>query len=148
MRLRLAPFAVAFLLLAAACETEPTHTPTADPAPNPVRNLTAMTIYDALAIELRWEHAPGPADTYVIERAEAESGPWEEIARVAATESTSYVDYGGESYVVGERLEDQCTYWYRIFTELADGTRSGPSAVASAMAVDLPRPTPTPTTCS
>jgi hypothetical protein len=135
--LRIPPVLMLALLLA-GCATDPTSTPTPPPSPNPIPNLQAMTVHDRLTIELSWGQAPGPANTYVIQRAESESGPWAEIARLPATEPRRYMDDDG--------LQDNQRYWYRVITALDDGQTSEPSAPVNAIATDLPRPTPTPTT--
>lgn len=91
--------------------------------PNEPINLSAEPV-STIEISLRWQDNSTNEDLFIIERADSELGPYEEIDRVLRN-STNYSDVG---------LTSGQTYYYRIFASNGGGI-SISSDTVSAQAV-------------
>lgn len=93
------------------------------PIPDAVPFVAAI---DHLPREVKIIWRPHPylrIDSYVIERSTPEDQEWKEIATVKGRLSAEYIDKG---------LDDNKTYYYRIFARTCDGILSQPSKVVEA----------------
>jgi len=98
------------------------------PAPRPPLDLKAVDTPNdrGESVDLEWRPSPDEADPaagallYLIERAQAQAGPFERIADAPAG-TTAYTD---------NSVRDEETYYYRVSPRGTGGGTSAPSAVA------------------
>ncbi|MDD4869414.1 MAG: CsgG/HfaB family protein [Kiritimatiellae bacterium] len=86
-------------------------------------------------VTVKWSRVPDYLKECRIERASAVDGPFNEIARVAASK-TEYCDRGSSEIP----LKDGTAYYYRIIAIAANGPESQPSDVKESMTAPPPDP--------
>jgi len=98
--------------------------------------------WQANKVPLKWEdHTDENVRGYLIYRAEAEEGPFLQIAKIKGREKTSYVD-GGESgmFTKKKKLKSSHLYFYKIQAYNWVDSKSEMSEVISVMTRPAPAP--------
>ncbi|VAX23125.1 hypothetical protein MNBD_NITROSPINAE03-1016 [hydrothermal vent metagenome] len=98
--------------------------------------------WQASKVPLKWEaHPDDNVRGYIVYRAEAEEGPFAQIAKIKGRGKMSYVDGGGSGlFVKKKKLKSSNLYFYRIQAYNRVDAKSEMSEVISVMTRPVPAP--------
>lgn len=105
--------------------------PPPPPAPPPVPGGFSTSDLGLREVTLNWKGAGSPADSFIIERANALEGPFSAIGKASPSKGSFKDDEG---------LQDSRVYYYRVVAVGRNGLKSKPSDVVESMTAPPPDP--------